>query len=130
MVARARAAVMGSGDLVTDNQVLDLAQSRQFDEKPALRQWLLEGSVFSVMHHGIYYFPRYALDPCREFRPYPSVREIIKVFDADKDGWGLAYWFASANSYLGGMRPQDVLATEPGRVLAAAIDEVRAVTHA
>ena len=46
-----------------------------------------------------------------------------------KYGWGLAYWFASANSLLGGKRPQDVLATSPDRVLAAAADEMAGIAH-
>jgi hypothetical protein len=28
---------------------------------------------------------------------------------------GLAFWFAALNSFLGDERPQDVLATDPGR---------------
>ena len=52
----------------------------------------------------------------------------LPIWDA-KDGWGLAYWFASANSFLGGKRPQDVLLESPERVLAAAADEMAEVAH-
>lgn len=31
------------------------------------------------------------------------------VFRGRKDDWGLAYWFASPNSFLGGKRAQDLL---------------------
>jgi hypothetical protein len=50
--------------------------------------------------------------------------EILKIFRAAKDGWSLAFWFAAVNSFLDDERPQDVLATDPDRVIAAANDEV------
>jgi len=41
---------------------------------------------------------------------------VLSVFRGRKDEWGLAYWFASVNSFLGGKRPQDLLIDEiPGR---------------
>lgn len=54
---------------------------------------------------------------------------MIQAFDSKKDGWGLAYWFRSDNSFLGGKRPQDLLASDPERVIAAAEDEVQEVAH-
>jgi hypothetical protein len=47
-----------------------------------------------------------------------------------RDGWGLAFWFHSANSFLGGKRPKDFLASQSGLVVAAAADEVIAAVHA
>ena len=37
--------------------------------------------------------------------------------------------FQSVNGFLGGKRPQDLLATDPDRVIAAARDEVLGVLH-
>ena len=42
----------------------------------------------------------------------------------------LAGWFLAVNSVLGGRRPQDLLATKPERVIAAAQDEMDAVARA
>ena len=42
----------------------------------------------------------------------------------------MATWFLADNSYLGGQRPQDLLATAPARVIAAAQDEVQETAHA
>ena len=36
----------------------------------------------------------------------------------------LAFWFSALNSFLDDERPQDVLATDPERVIAAAKDEM------
>jgi hypothetical protein len=41
----------------------------------------------------------------------------------------MAYWFRSENSFLGGNRPQDLLASAPDRVIAAAVDEILEMTH-
>jgi hypothetical protein len=55
--------------------------------------------------------------------------EILKIFGEGKDGWGLAFWFAAVNSFLDDERPQDVLATAPERVIAAATDEAAEFHH-
>ncbi len=41
----------------------------------------------------------------------------------------MAYWFRSDNSFLGGKRPQDLLASGPDRVIEAAMDEVQEIAH-
>ena len=64
------------------------------------------------------YFPPYALDPSTDYRPAQG----LAAFLGRKDGWGLAYWFASVNSFIGGKRPQDLL-------IAAAQDDVAGVLH-
>jgi len=58
-----------------------------------------------------------------------SVADVIGILAGHKDGWGMAYWFQSVNGFLGGKRPQDLLATDPDRVIAAARDEVLGVLH-
>ncbi|GJH22677.1 hypothetical protein CBA19CS22_39065 [Caballeronia novacaledonica] len=55
--------------------------------------------------------------------------DVLKVFGSSKDGWALAFWFASVNSYLGGARPLDVLQSHPKRVIEAAEAEVEGVAH-
>ena len=64
-----------------------------------------------------------------DYRPAKGLVRVLKVFRGNKDDWGLAYWFASANSFLGGKRPQDLLISKPDRVVAAAEDEVAGVLH-
>jgi hypothetical protein len=54
---------------------------------------------------------------------------VIEVLAEHKDAWGMAYWFLSVNSFLGGKRPQDLIASAPERVIAAAIDEVQEIAH-
>jgi hypothetical protein len=53
--------------------------------------------------------------------------EILTIFADPKDEWTLAFWFAGLNNYFDDERPQDVLATDPERVIAAAKDEIAEV---
>jgi hypothetical protein len=46
-----------------------------------------------------------------------------------KDGWAMAFWFASPNTFLGGKRPKEVLSANPLGVLSAAKEEVSGVVH-
>jgi len=71
----------------------------------------------------------YGLDATTGYRPFAALKDIIAVLEQRKDGWGMAYWFTSVNSRLGGKRPQDLLPHAPDRVLAAAQHEVAGLTH-
>lgn len=129
MLARARTAVIGSGDWLTAAQVADMAQFSASNPSAQPNKWKRDGAIFAIRHHGIDYFPAYALDAHTGYRPRKAVADILKAFGAAKDGWGLAYWFMSDNSYLGGKRPKDVLAADPQPVLAAARDELEGPLH-
>ena len=74
------------------------------------------------------YLPLYGLDP-GDHRPRKEMAEILNVFGDVKDGWGLAFWFAGLNSFLDDERPQDVLASDPKLVIAAAKDEMAELQH-
>ncbi|MGP9579955.1 hypothetical protein ACT3TQ_05900 [Halomonas sp. AOP12-C2-37] len=92
-------------------------------------QWKQQGDIFTINDHGTDYYPAFGLEKDAGYRPYRVMSKIIDIFKEDKDGWGMAFWFQSINSYLGGLRPQDLIATDPDLVIDAALDEVRGVTH-
>ncbi|HBO1833575.1 TPA: hypothetical protein L4G11_001256 [Pseudomonas aeruginosa] len=91
--------------------------------------WLREGRIFSIHLDGGEYFPCYALDALADYRPLRVVSDVLAAFGTTKDSWGVAFWFASANSYLGGKRPQELLVTQPDLIVAAAYDELQGVAH-
>lgn len=130
MLARARNAVLNSGDWLTAAQVAEAAGLSSKNPSAQPHKWKKQGQIFAVNHRGTDYFPGYALDPGTNFRPVAMLASIIDVFAESKDGWGMAYWFGSENSFLGGRRPQDMLISEPALVLKAAKDEVRVIDHA
>lgn len=129
MVAEARKAVLESGDWLTAAEVAKAAGFSASNPSVQPNKWKKQGQVFALRHRGVDYFPGYALDPSTDFRPVKGLAKVLDVFRESKDDWGLAYWFASINSFLGGKRPQDLLIGEPESVVAAAEDEVAGALH-
>lgn len=130
MLVHARKAVLDSGDWLTAAEIAQLAGLSTRNPSAQPNKWKKQGSIFAINHGGLDYFPGYGLDHDAGFRPLKALAKIINVFAGRKDSWGMAYWFRSDNSFLGGKRPQDLLATQSERVIQAAIDEVQEVAHA
>ena len=71
----------------------------------------------------------YILDKYNGYSPYSGLKPVLELFSGVKNSWGCAYWFAGANGFLNGARPQACLAANPETVLAAAKIELEGVTH-
>lgn len=130
MLARARTAVIDSGDWMTAAEIASAAGFSSSNPSAQPNKWKRDGIIFAIRHNGIDYFPSYGLDPQAGYRPRKPLARVIATFGDTKDSWGLSYWFMSANSYLGGKTPRDLLAVDPERVIAAAADECEGVLHA
>ncbi len=124
MTARARNAVFAASDWLTAAEVAAMAGFSKTNPSTQPNKWKKEGAIFAIEQNRIDYFPAYGLNPEANYRPYKALAEVMQVFGDKKDAWGLAYWFAAVNSFLGGARPLDLLANKPERVIAAAADEV------
>ncbi|MDN8615684.1 hypothetical protein [Variovorax ginsengisoli] len=72
------------------------------------------------------YYPKYALGA--ELRPLPVIKEILAVLAGHHPAL-LAGWFDSTSRFLGGMRPRELVATDPLRVVAAARNMVDVQEH-
>lgn len=129
MTAQARKAVLEGTEWLTAAQIADLAGFSASNPSAQPNKWKKDGLIFAVRHQGSDYFPGYALDPTANYRPVKALAQVLKSFGDTKDAWGLAYWFASVNSFLGGQRPQDLLALQADRVIAAAQDEMTEIAH-
>lgn len=129
MLARARTAVLGSGDWMTAAEIASVAGFSASNPSAQPNKWKREGAIFAIRHNGVDYFPSYGLDPQSGYRPRKAMAQVLDVFADTKDGWGLSYWFMAANSFLGGKRPRDLMASDPERVIAAAADEREGVLH-
>jgi hypothetical protein len=92
-------------------------------------EWILSKRIFSVEIAETEFIPFYALDPEKNFSPYVVLTEIIQIFAEQKNSWSIAFWFGTANGFLGGQRPKNLLKTQPELVLSAAIDEAAGITH-
>ena len=126
MIAHARNAVLNSAQWLTAEQMAKHAAELN-EVPPQVNDWKEDGLIFSIDYQNTDYFPAYGLDA--NFRPVKALAAVIATFQGSKDGWDLACWFASVNSFLGGSRPQDLLGTAPNEVIAAAADEVAGVAH-
>ncbi|OGA58570.1 MAG: hypothetical protein A2710_24010 [Burkholderiales bacterium RIFCSPHIGHO2_01_FULL_64_960] len=129
MLVQTRKAVLESGDWLTAAEVAQLAGLSPRNPSAQPNKWKKQGLIFAIPHNGVDYFPGYGLDREAGFRPLKALSKVIEAFAGHKDGWGMAYWFRSDNSFLGGKRPQDLLAIAPERVIEAALDEVQEVAH-
>lgn len=129
MLVKARKTVLDSGDWLSATELAQLAQLSTKNPSAQPNKWKKTGKIFAISHHGVDYFPDYALDRNANFRPLKAMSSLIEIFEGQKDSWGIAFWFLSNNSFLGGKRPQDLLATEPERVIDAAKDEIQGIEH-
>jgi hypothetical protein len=128
MILEAKTAILNSGDFLPANEVAKLAGVGAVNPTLQPNQWKRDQDIFAIQHGREDYFPLYALNP-DDHRPRKQMAEILRIFGDAKDGWGLAFRFAALNSFLDDERPQDVLAVDPDRVIAAAKDEMAGVQH-
>ena len=80
---------------VTAAQVAELAGFSTSNLSAQPNKWKKEGQIFAIRHQGLDYFPAYGLDAEAGYRPLKALAPVLAVFGDAKDGWGLAYWFAS-----------------------------------
>lgn len=117
--AAARALLLDEFGALTAAQVADLAGSEAKNSSALAGRWRREGRVMAVEHHGALYYPGFQFDGSG--RPKPVVADVLRSLGrADVTSWQQALWFTTANGWLGGRRPVDVLDDEPGAVVSAA----------
>ncbi|MGY3323881.1 hypothetical protein [Pseudomonas fluorescens] len=129
MLVQARKAVLESGDWLTAADIAQVAQLSTRNPSAQPNKWKKQGQIFAINHGGVDYFPGYGLDPDTSYRPLKALAKVIEIFEGHKESWGMAYWFRSDNSFLGGKKPQDLLASVPDRVIDAALDEIQGIAH-
>ncbi|RYY02348.1 MAG: hypothetical protein EOO53_12220 [Gammaproteobacteria bacterium] len=129
MIEKAQEKVIKSTRWISALTIEKLAQIESSDKSAVVTKWKAAQKIFSVNYLSEELYPVYAFDAQNGYQPAEVLKPIIELFLGKKDSWGIAYWFASANGFLGGKSPQDILEIDPARVLRAALDEVRGITH-
>lgn len=125
MQARAVRRVLEGSTWLTAKQIASLGVRRPLSTVKRLAHWQRKQQLFSLRVEGSELYPDYAFDPQERYRPRPELEPILKVFCADLDGWRLAFWFDSPNSYLDGRRPRECYWLHPAEALVAARMEVQ-----
>jgi hypothetical protein len=129
MEISSRKVVISSGEWLSAVQVSKLAGFSPRNPSAQPNKWKNQGLIFAIKYNGSDYYPGFALNPDGGYRPFKVAALIIDIFKGEKDSWGMALWFQSDNSWLGGLKPQDLLASDPQSVIAAARNEVEEVVH-
>jgi hypothetical protein len=91
-----------------------------------VRSWETAGRIFSVERDGRSFYPHYVFDDFGA--PISEVAEILQIFKGYK-ALRIAAWFESTNSGLRGLRPRELLRTNPAAVVAMARDHVVGAAH-
>ncbi|QEZ46782.1 hypothetical protein [Cupriavidus oxalaticus] len=100
MLERSRQTVLNSADWLTVAQIAERTGSNQASLHELFGQWVRERRIFTICRDDVDYFPGYGLDAGAGWQPFKGLRTVLEVFGDARDGWGLAYWFLSANSFL------------------------------
>ena len=106
---------------VLENSTWFSGRDLYIENKLTMFQSLLnKRKIFCISDRGIALFPTYMFV---DEKPLPVIAELIKIF-GDCNTWYLAMWIEGVNSYLGGVNPKSLLASEPDKVIKAAYSEV------
>jgi hypothetical protein len=116
--AAAREELISEFGLLSSSDVAARAGSRAKNKAALANRWKQEGKIFSVTHQGLLFFPAFQFDD--DGQPREAVAGVLKALGARLSDWGLALWFTGRYGTLGDRRPVDLLAAEPGKVIAAA----------
>jgi hypothetical protein len=104
--------------LLSAATVARLAGSTAGNPSALASRWRAEGKVFAVEVDGAQRFPGFQFGAGG--RPRPVVASVLAAVGGRLAGWELALWFTGADDRLGGMRPVDVLDSDPDLVVDAA----------
>lgn len=114
------------GGLLTSQQVAEIAGSAATNKSQIAHRWRKDGSIFAVEHGGVTCFPALQFDALNG-RPLPVIKDLIVALSRYYEGWALALWFVTAQAWLNGKRPLDLLVRKPEIVLEAAQQEMLAL---
>jgi hypothetical protein len=122
--AEARAGLLTEFGALTATQVAELAGSEAKNTSALAGRWRREGRLVAVEHQGSVYYPGFQFDS--HGRPKAIVAEVLKHLNyPSTTPWQQALWFTTANGWLDGRRPADVLDKEGSAVIAAAREALR-----
>ena len=124
--AKALRAIRHSTEWLTTAEIAALADLRPANPIGTISRWKQQRRIYALRHGGKDYYPKYALGP--DFHPLPVIKEILAVLSG-YDPELLAGWFDSTSRFLRGRRPRELVATEPAKVLAAALSTIEVQEH-
>lgn len=116
--AEAREKLIRDFGVLSSADIASLAGSRAKNKASLAHRWKQEGRIFSVPYRGSVYFPAYQFD--EKGQPLSVIGQVLATLGHQSREWELALWFTSANGWVDGRRPVDLLRSEPEEVAQAA----------
>lgn len=127
LLVRSKARILATGDFLTPEELARFFANHPRLSSAVLKKWEQEHRIFSIDQESHVLYPSYAFSSNGEL--LTGLKDVVMLLSTSKGGWGLAFWFGSSNSYLGGALPRDELSSNPNCVLSAAVNEVRGALH-
>lgn len=112
-------AYRSSGGSTRGDDLARLLEDRQRSDGVSLARLIECGAAFGFEWRETLWIPMFQFDS-RDLAVKSGVRQALVELSADFDGWELAAWFASGNTWLGGHRPVDLMESDLPAVLGAA----------
>lgn len=120
--AMARAELAAEFGLFTSAEVAERSGSKARNKAAIANRWKQEGLIFSVPVGASPRFPGFQFHD--EGRPLKVIAELIRILGPRLSDWDTALWFTSANGWLAGQRPADMVRVDPDGLIAAAENQM------
>ncbi|WP_238346429.1 hypothetical protein [Pseudomonas taiwanensis] len=127
--SKAQSRVMASGDWLTWPELNAVLPALAEQLSDGTHDRYLNGAIFSITYEGVEYFPRFAFEARTLASAAQGMQRVIAVLATRMNGWGMALWFESSNSYLAGKLPKDIISSDPDAVVQAAHEEIDGGSH-
>ncbi len=101
-----RRAYMAETPMLTAAEIHLASGLRSRNTSEPASRWKAEGKTFALRMEGRNYYPAFQFE---DGSPRPAVGAVLAELPATTTPWQRALWFASANGWLNGDRPQDRL---------------------
>jgi hypothetical protein len=114
--AKLRNEFMSDVGALTSQEIATLNQSQAKNKAAYAHRLKAETKIFAVEFKGEQRYPAFQFD-METGKPKAIIKDILELVKDEWSGWQLALWFISANGYLDGKTPLEVMDTESGAVL-------------
>ncbi len=116
--AKARTEFIRHYEVLDAEQVHAVFGSSAKNKAALAARWRSEGRIFALEHKGRLLYPAFQFDS--QGKPKKMLAAVLVALGPSVGPWQTALWFTSANGWLGGRNPLDLLATETDLVVEAA----------
>ncbi|CAI0822554.1 Uncharacterised protein [Serratia quinivorans] len=112
---------------LTSAELSDRAGFKNRNRSAGPNGWKQRGKIFAISVEGHDRYPAYALDEA--YQPLKILKDILTVFGDSTSAWSIASWMGTANSWLEGKKPKDLMKQDPAAVLHAALIQKAGAQH-